>query len=106
MYIRYRQVQLAIDSDEIVLKQSWNTWAKWCGLIACLGMSFVANFQETTVGAMHFFGAIGAFGIGSVYFIVSVREHSSYPRRTFGANSDNRRCIGNQARTADQSRSE
>lgn len=72
MYIRYRQVEFFIDSGEIDLKRSWNTAAKWCGAIACLGMSIVANFQETSVVAMHFIGALGAFGVGSVYFIIQV----------------------------------
>lgn len=72
MYVRHRQIKMALKSGEIELSRKWNTVSTWCGAIACLGMSVVANFQETNVAIMHFFGAIMAFLIGSVYFILQV----------------------------------
>jgi heme A synthase len=38
------------------------------GLTACLGMSMVANFQETSVLVVHYTGAILSFGVGTAYF--------------------------------------
>lgn len=75
MYIRYRHVEFFINSGEIDLSPSWNTASKWCGAIACLGISVVANFQETAVVAMHFLGALGAFGVGAIYFLIQVRTY-------------------------------
>lgn len=79
MYVKYRHVEFFINSGEIELKSSYNTASKWCGVLACLGISFVANFQETAVAVMHFLGALLAFGIGSVYFIIQVQINSSSP---------------------------
>lgn len=67
-------MELFIDSGEIHLKRSWNTAAKWCGAIACLGISVVGNFQESTVAGVHFLGALGAFGVGAIYFLIQVRS--------------------------------
>lgn len=65
-----------MDSGEIDLKRSWNTASKWCGVIACFGVSLVANFQETAVTVMHFLGALGAFGVGAVYFLIQVKNNA------------------------------
>lgn len=72
MYIRYTQVKLSIDSGEIDLREGWNTASMYCGIIACLGLSVVANFQETSVFAVHILGALAAFGIGATYFLLQV----------------------------------
>lgn len=42
------------------------------GCIACLGLSIVANFQETNAMEVHLTGAGMAFGIGSLYFLFQV----------------------------------
>lgn len=70
IYIRYRQIlQLISHHPEIgesVVK--YNKIAVYFGLISCLGISIVANFQETNVRIVHFTGAFFAFGVGTLYF--------------------------------------
>lgn len=44
------------------------------GIAGCLGMSLVANFQETSIVAVHGIGAILAFAVGSVYFMIEVSK--------------------------------
>lgn len=94
-------MEFFINADEIDLKPSWNTASKWCGAIACLGMSIVANFQETSVVVMHFLGALGAFGVGSFYFIIQVGsdnsakhdgDHSLCGRNKNKSNNNNNNC--------------
>lgn len=72
MYIRYKQVEFAVDKLNIEIGRRINSTASLCGLIACLGMSLVANFQETKVGVVHFLGAFMSFGVGAVYFLLQV----------------------------------
>lgn len=74
MYIRYRQVQFAIATGTIELNPKWNKWSVGVGAAGCLGMSLVANFQETSIVAVHGIGAILAFAVGSVYFMIEVSE--------------------------------
>ncbi|KAH8306827.1 hypothetical protein KR018_004278 [Drosophila ironensis] len=70
IYVRYRQVlQLHEHHPELeatLLRH--NRVALWCGLVSCLGISFVGNFQETNVRIVHFIGAFCCFGCGSIYF--------------------------------------
>lgn len=77
MYIRHRQVGFAIESTQIRLSKRWNTAAMVVGTMGCLGMSLVANFQETSIVAVHGLGAMLAFGIGSAYFIIEVPKRVS-----------------------------
>lgn len=52
----------------------------WIGVTSCLGISIVANFQETNVRIVHLFGALLAFGLGTVYFCVqSVMTYYLHP---------------------------
>lgn len=70
IYVRYRQVLQLYEHhpelDQAVLRH--NRLALWCGLISCLGISFVGNFQETNVRIVHFIGAFCCFGCGTLYF--------------------------------------
>lgn len=72
MYIRYRQVDHAINCKDVDLHRMWNTLSIIFGIVACFGISLVANFQETAVSEVHFIGAVLAFGIGILYFYVQV----------------------------------
>uniref|UniRef100_A0A146L1A2 DNA damage-regulated autophagy modulator protein 2 n=1 Tax=Lygus hesperus TaxID=30085 RepID=A0A146L1A2_LYGHE len=45
-----------------------NKFGLWFGLISALGLSIVANFQETNVKFVHLSGATMCFGMGCVYF--------------------------------------
>lgn len=74
MYIRHRQVQFAIETSIIELSPKWNNWSMGVGTAGCLGMSLVANFQETSIVAVHGIGAILAFAVGSVYFMIEVSK--------------------------------
>ncbi|XP_039152700.1 DNA damage-regulated autophagy modulator protein 1 isoform X2 [Drosophila simulans] len=70
IYVRYRQVLQLYehhpDLDGSVLRQ--NRLALWFGLVSCLGISIVGNFQETNVRIVHFIGAFCCFGCGTLYF--------------------------------------
>ncbi|XP_039232795.1 DNA damage-regulated autophagy modulator protein 1 [Drosophila yakuba] len=70
IYVRYRQVLQLYEHhpelDASVLRQ--NRMALWFGLVSCLGISFVGNFQETNVRIVHFIGAFCCFGCGTLYF--------------------------------------
>lgn len=72
IYIRYRQIKLLIlDHSDLIqstsaIKLSW--FSLWVGLGSCLGISIVANFQETNVRIIHFVGAFICFGFGTIYF--------------------------------------
>lgn len=74
MYIKYRQIDFAIRTNTIGLSHIWNTAAFIVGILACIGMSLVANFQETTIVIIHGLGAVLAFAIGSAYFLIEVRQ--------------------------------
>nr|CAD7578556.1 unnamed protein product [Timema californicum] len=64
VYIRYRLVKNA-ESGII----PWvNTMAAWLGGICCLGLSLVANFQESNVSSVHVIGADTCFIGGAIYF--------------------------------------
>ena len=72
MYIKYKQVEIAINRNDVALDHRLNTFNIWCGFVASFGLTFVANFQETNVRVMHFIGALMAFGVGSIYFMTHV----------------------------------
>lgn len=44
----------------------------WIGIGSCLGISIVANFQETNVRIVHFVGAFICFACGTIYFWMQV----------------------------------
>nr|CAD7438867.1 unnamed protein product [Timema bartmani] len=68
VYIRYRLVKNA-ESGII----PWvNTMAAWLGGICCLGLSLVANFQESNVSSVHVLGADTCFIGGAIYFCLQV----------------------------------
>nr|CAD7396057.1 unnamed protein product [Timema poppensis] len=68
VYIRYRLVKNA-ESGII----PWvNNMAAWLGGICCLGLSLVANFQESNVSSVHVLGADTCFIGGAIYFCLQV----------------------------------
>ncbi|KAK7076726.1 DNA damage-regulated autophagy modulator protein [Halocaridina rubra] len=75
IYVRYRQIKELYHnhstSSHIV---KLNRLGLLIGSLAALGISLVANFQETNVFFVHITGALMAFGLGTVYIWVQVRE--------------------------------
>lgn len=72
MYVRYRQVNFAIDYKVIHLPKIWNELGFWTGNIVCIGISIVANFQETSLLLVHIIGGAMAFGTLAIYFGIQV----------------------------------
>lgn len=70
IYVRYRHVLQLFENhpnlDAGVLRH--NRLALWFGMLSCLGISVVGNFQETNVRIVHFIGAFCCFGCGTLYF--------------------------------------
>ncbi|XP_064555457.1 DNA damage-regulated autophagy modulator protein 1 [Drosophila montana] len=82
IYVRYRHVlQLHEHNPDLgttVLRH--NSIAFWFGMLSCLGISFVGNFQETNVRIVHFIGAFCCFGCGTLYFwMQALITYSIYP---------------------------
>ncbi|XP_043279319.1 DNA damage-regulated autophagy modulator protein 2-like [Venturia canescens] len=69
VYVRYEQVKECIvefrGNDSL---QKWNRAGLVFGLLTNLGLSIVANFQETSVLVVHMIGAFMCFGAGTIYF--------------------------------------
>lgn len=70
IYVRYRQVLQLFEhhSDLGNNLLRYNRLAVWYGLVSCLGISIVGNFQETNVRIVHLVGAFCCFGFGTLYF--------------------------------------
>lgn len=69
IYIRYLQIK-EINGHLTKGLYSSNVTCLILGWLASLGVGLVANFQETEVFSIHIFGAIMAFGLGSVYQLI------------------------------------
>eukprot|EP00094_Tigriopus_californicus_P001586 TCALIF_01533-PA protein Name:"Similar to DRAM2 DNA damage-regulated autophagy modulator protein 2 (Homo sapiens)" AED:0.14 eAED:0.14 QI:0/-1/0/1/-1/1/1/0/201 len=73
VYIRYKQVQEFYLSHQMgVASHRTNQVGLILGWIGALGISIVANFQETSVFVVHFIGAMMAFGVGTLYLWTQV----------------------------------
>ncbi|XP_059618968.1 DNA damage-regulated autophagy modulator protein 1 isoform X1 [Phlebotomus argentipes] len=70
IYIRFRQICVLCDyhADLRDSTAKLNGRALWIGFGSCLGISIVANFQETNIHVIHLVGAFLCFGLGTVYF--------------------------------------
>uniref|UniRef100_A0A1L8DUW6 Putative dna damage-regulated autophagy modulator protein 2 n=1 Tax=Nyssomyia neivai TaxID=330878 RepID=A0A1L8DUW6_9DIPT len=70
VYIRFRQICVLCEYHADLRESTWklNSRALWIGFGSCLGISIVANFQETNVRVVHLCGAFLCFGLGTVYF--------------------------------------
>jgi len=78
IYIRYKQVQdhhinSPYDTGQGRAINRYNRACLIIGWVAALGISFVANFQETSVLIVHMIGAWLAFGGGTMYCWVHTR---------------------------------
>jgi hypothetical protein len=48
------------------------------GLVSCIGLDIVANFQESNVMVVHMVGAFLCFGAGTIYFILLVSPLNTF----------------------------
>uniref|UniRef100_A0A8C0J5J4 DNA damage regulated autophagy modulator 1 n=1 Tax=Chelonoidis abingdonii TaxID=106734 RepID=A0A8C0J5J4_CHEAB len=80
MYIRYLIIEKQNDSSNF-MSPSCNLITLCIGLLGCIGMGIVANFQELSVPSVHDGGALVAFGSGVVYITLqSVISFKSCPQ--------------------------
>ncbi|XP_013384682.1 DNA damage-regulated autophagy modulator protein 1 [Lingula anatina] len=80
MYVRYKLVKGFI-SDEYRGIDILNKVAAGFGILTSLGLSMVANFQETKVEVVHFLGAGLVFGGGVVYSLLHCAiSYKMYPQ--------------------------
>lgn len=72
VYIRFKQIAWLQEEHRELIPNTHrlNGIALWIGMTSCLGISIVANFQETNVRVVHLFGALLCFGFGSVYLSI------------------------------------
>ncbi|XP_038243235.1 DNA damage-regulated autophagy modulator protein 1 isoform X1 [Dermochelys coriacea] len=80
MYIRYLIIEKQNESSDF-MNPSCNLITLCIGLLGCIGMGIVANFQELSVPSVHDGGALVAFGSGVVYITLqSVISFKSCPQ--------------------------
>lgn len=75
IYIRYLQIKEVIN-DSNGDYHNLNKINLMFGYCAALGLSVVANFQETNQITVHWTGAVCAFGGGALYQVIQVTQTS------------------------------
>uniref|UniRef100_A0A4W5M4G5 DNA-damage regulated autophagy modulator 1 n=1 Tax=Hucho hucho TaxID=62062 RepID=A0A4W5M4G5_9TELE len=79
MYARYKFVE-KLNETAGGAHPVLNKAAFWIGMLSCLGMCFVATFQETTITAVHDAGALLFFVSGVLYTILqSIISYKAFP---------------------------
>ncbi|XP_060248905.1 DNA damage-regulated autophagy modulator protein 2 isoform X2 [Meriones unguiculatus] len=79
MYVRYKQVHALNPDDTLIIKL--NKAGLVLGILSCLGLSLVANFQKSTLLVAHICGAVLAFGMGSLYmFVQTILSYQMQPK--------------------------
>lgn len=79
MYVRYKQLHALMDVNDTCLNRL-NLFGFVLGCGSSLGMCVVANFQKTTLFAMHLVGAMLTFGVGALYILVqTLLSHRMQP---------------------------
>ncbi|KAF2896219.1 hypothetical protein ILUMI_09956 [Ignelater luminosus] len=77
-YIRYQQVNIAINSKIISLPIIWNELSLWGANIMGIGISVVGNFQASFSLLIHLTGAVLIFGTAMVYCVIQTKITASY----------------------------
>lgn len=73
VYIRYLQVQRLLQINKLNRYAGFlNVTCLWLGLLIAVGVSIVANFQETNAFIMHLVGSGFAMGFGVLFQILQV----------------------------------
>nr|XP_051712136.1 DNA damage-regulated autophagy modulator protein 2 isoform X4 [Oryctolagus cuniculus] len=79
IYVRYKQVHALNPDENLIIKL--NKAGLVLGILSCLGLSLVANFQKTTLFAAHVSGAVLTFGMGSLYmFVQTILSYQMQPK--------------------------
>ncbi|XP_068946494.1 DNA damage-regulated autophagy modulator protein 2 isoform X2 [Petaurus breviceps papuanus] len=79
IYVRYKQVHALSPEEPRIIKL--NKAGLALGLLSCLGLSIVANFQKTTIFAAHICGTVLTFGLGSFYmFVQTILSYKMQPK--------------------------
>ncbi|XP_074044500.1 DNA damage-regulated autophagy modulator protein 2 isoform X1 [Macrotis lagotis] len=79
IYVRYKQVHALSPEEPRIIRL--NKAGLALGLLSCLGLSIVANFQKTTIFAAHICGAVLTFGLGSFYmFVQTILSYKMQPK--------------------------
>ncbi|XP_007428749.1 DNA damage-regulated autophagy modulator protein 2 isoform X1 [Python bivittatus] len=68
MYVRYKQVSALNPEEPKMLRL--NKAGLVIGMVSCLGICIIANFQKNVIRFMHSLGAFLTFGIGIIYILV------------------------------------
>ncbi|KAJ8921750.1 hypothetical protein NQ315_010660 [Exocentrus adspersus] len=69
VFIRYKLLEV---TTSLLISRHLNTCGFCLGLLSCLGINLVANFQETNVLVVHMIGAMTAFGTATLYCCIQV----------------------------------
>lgn len=79
IYVRYKQVHALSPEENVIIKL--NKAGLVLGILSCLGLSVVANFQKTALFAAHVSGAVLTFGMGSLYmFVQTILSYQMQPK--------------------------
>ncbi|XP_069862376.1 DNA damage-regulated autophagy modulator protein 2 isoform X1 [Dipodomys merriami] len=79
IYVRYKQVHALNPEENLIIKL--NKAGLVLGMLSCLGLSIVANFQKTTIFVVHKTGAVVAFSMGSLYmFVQTILSYKMQPK--------------------------
>lgn len=70
IYVRYKLVEVLGNAREDTKLRRLNKAGLVLGIIISVGLSLVANFQETNVEEVHMVGAGLVFGIGVIYALI------------------------------------
>lgn len=69
IYVRYKLVLVLVGHEDAKLRRI-NKAGIVLGILTSIGLSLVANFQETAVAAVHVTGAVLVFGVGVLYSLI------------------------------------
>ncbi|XP_048207722.1 DNA damage-regulated autophagy modulator protein 2 [Perognathus longimembris pacificus] len=79
IYVRYKQVHALNAEENLIIKL--NKAGLILGILSCLGLSVVANFQKTTIFVVHISGAVLTFSMGSLYmFVQTILSYQMQPQ--------------------------
>ncbi|ELW65248.1 DNA damage-regulated autophagy modulator protein 2 [Tupaia chinensis] len=79
IYVRYKQVHALNPEENCIIKL--NKAGLVLGILGCLGLTIVANFQKTTLLVAHVSGGVLTFGMGSLYmFVQTILSYQMQPK--------------------------